>query len=82
VVALPNADLINTSLRYAVEWDGHDQMAFVVDGETIMNVTKANHTINPRYPQVHGARFPTQFPARGSATGIHTCCCLLLHVAA
>lgn len=39
--------------EYAVEWDGHERMAFVVDGVTILNITRATYTNSSRYPPTH-----------------------------
>ena len=48
--------------EYAVEWDGRNRMAFVVDGATILNITRANQTRFPskvpgQHPQFSGAPF-------------------------
>ena len=39
--------------EYAVEWDGRDRLAFAVDGQVILNITRANQTRSPRFPPAH-----------------------------
>ena len=46
-------DWATTRHEYAVEWDGHNRIAFVVDGKTNLNVTRANQTRSTRYPPTH-----------------------------
>ena len=35
--------------EYSVEWDGSNRIAFIVDGATILNITRANVTNSTRY---------------------------------
>jgi beta-glucanase (GH16 family) len=39
--------------EYAVEWDGADRIAFVVDSVTILNISRTSSTNSTRYPAVH-----------------------------